>query len=74
VKVSVNETAARRLAADGVTYLERPMSCAGVRAAYRHWSSAPKTDTDLALVADAPAIDREEPSAGAYSQAKQRRL
>jgi hypothetical protein len=60
----VSPTVADRVAAYG----EWRVSCASVWEAYRHWSSAPKADEELAHAAYAAALDREDAAASAYSR------
>jgi hypothetical protein len=61
------------MAADPViAYAEWRMSCTSVWAAYRQWSSAPKTDAELAYAAYTAALDREDASASVYSRLMKR--
>ena len=56
------------VAADPViAYAEWRMSSASVRAAYRQWLNAPRTDADLAYAAYTAALDREDSAARVYS-------
>jgi len=61
------------VAADPVmAYAEWRMSCASVRAAYRQWSHAPRTDAHLAYAAYTAALDREDAAARVYSRLSKR--
>jgi hypothetical protein len=50
-----------------IAYAEWRMSSASVRAAYRQWSNAPRTDAHLAYAAYTAALDREDAAARVYS-------
>jgi len=50
-----------------IAYAEWRMSSASVRAAYRQWSNAPKTDVHLAYAVYTAALDREDAAARVYS-------
>ena len=55
-----------------IAYAEWRMSCASVRATYRQWSDAPRTDAHLAYAAYTAALDREDAAARVYSRLSKR--
>ena len=55
-----------------IAYAEWRMSSASVRAAYREWSNAPRTDAHLAYAAYTAALDREDAAARVYSRLSKR--